>query len=148
MKKISVFILLIAATLTSCSKDDDGGSDENGGSEISESNLVGKWLLTGITRDGKAVELDECDLKTSYEFKSDKTSIFVETGIIGEGTNEEVCREWAYPAKWSLSNSTLTIIYDDENEALEIIELSNTTLIFDDSDNDSEDSSFSTFEKM
>lgn len=146
MKKIILSLFVLAASFSSCSKDDDGGADNNSGSEISEANLIGKWQLTGITRDGKAVELDECDLKSSYEFKSDKTSIFVETGFINEGADEEICKEWAYPAKWSLSSSTLTIIYDDENDVSEIIELSNTTLIFDDSD--SERSSIASYKKV
>ncbi|MFL1894199.1 lipocalin family protein [Aquimarina sp. 2-A2] len=131
MKRIILSLLIVAVTFASCSKD-DGGSDTNSGSEISEANLIGKWLLTDRTRDGKAVELDPCDLKSSYEFKSDKIAIYVETGIIGEGTNEEVCKEWASSEKWSLSGSTLTVTYEGEFEVetdiSEITELSSTKL--------------------
>ncbi|WP_378185796.1 lipocalin family protein [Aquimarina sp. W85] len=101
MKKISVFILLIAATFASCSKDDDGGS------EISEANLVGKWQWTASTENGKTYELDECDKLDSLEFKSNGE--VVDTYFDTVSSENSTCEPASSTSKWSLSGDQLTV---------------------------------------
>lgn len=124
MKKISVCILLIAAIFTSCSKDDDGGSD------ISEANLVGKWQWTASIENGKTDELDECDLKETNEYKANGE--LVNTYFYG-GTNQngevDCSNSGTTTYKWSLSGDQLTEIYEgNDSDISTIIELTGTTL--------------------
>ncbi|GAA4273796.1 lipocalin family protein [Aquimarina gracilis] len=126
MKKLSVFILLIAATFTSCSSDDDAPG-------ISEANLIGTWQWTAAAENGTPETLDECDLQDTYEFRTDGTlvSIFYNSTVtngqtICNGPNTD-------EFKWSLSGETLTFTFDGgtvtETETATITTLNGDTLM-------------------
>ncbi len=129
MKKLSLFVLLIAAILASCSSDDDAPSG------ISEANLIGEWKFTAASENGTPETLDECDLQDVYEFKaggslvntfynSNVTIADGQTTIICEGPNTD-------EFSWSLSGDQLTFTYGDavtEIETLTIVLLNSTTL--------------------
>ncbi|MFL1894198.1 lipocalin family protein [Aquimarina sp. 2-A2] len=139
MKKISVFILLIAATFASCSKDDDGGS------EISEANLIGKWQWTASTENGEVYQLDECDLKDFFQLKSGGELSGISYGKLTTTTNGQTtftCEEYPYSSKWSLSGDTLSVTYTDgnvsETETSTIKELTDSKLVIEYSYEDSD----------
>ena len=129
MKKLSLFILLIATTFVSCSKDDDVSDAV----EITEINLIGKWQLTKIEEDGKESILDDCDKKEISQFSirenGNKLAIFV-----GYSKNNGECTSSiSADYTWELSGNKLsTFILTDNNRAFEdsytILELSKTTL--------------------
>lgn len=60
-------ILFIACTLlTSCKKDDDTETTDP---------LIGTWQLEQVVEGGKEVTRDDCNKKSTIEFKSDKSYI-------------------------------------------------------------------------
>ena len=129
MKKLSLFILLIATIFISCSKDDDASDTV----EITEANLIGKWQLTRIEEDGKEIRLDDCDKKDISQFSirenGNKLAIFVENG-----ESNGVCKPYtSTDYTWELSgNKFSTFILENTNRNYEdfytIIELSKTIL--------------------
>lgn len=129
MKKLTLLLLCIVATLTSCSSDDDAAP------AITEAKLIGKWQWTASTENGEAVELDECDLKDTFEFKSNGDLIntyYPSTATTINGQTTVTCSDEALSDnyKWSLSGDQLTTIFNaaDVEENSKIIELTDTTL--------------------
>ncbi len=127
MKKLSVFILLIAATYISCNSDDDSPG------AITEDNLIGKWQLTAANENETPQTLDECDIQDVYEFKTggDFVNTFFNSIVtIANGQTTITCEDpITEEFSWSLSGDQLTFSYDDTStETLTIILLNNTTL--------------------
>lgn len=129
MKKLSLFILLVATIFISCSKDDDASDAV----EITEANLIGKWQLTKIEEDGKEIRLDNCDKKDISQFSirenGNKLAIFVENG-----ESNGVCEPYiSTDYSWELSGNKLSTFIltnndRDYEDVYTIIELSKTTL--------------------
>lgn len=129
MKKLSLFILLVATIFISCSKDDDASDTV----EITETNLIGKWQLTKIEEDGKEIKLDTCEDKDISQFSiaedGNKLAIFIENV-----ENNGVCKSYtSTDYTWELSgNKFSTSILGNANRNYEdfytIIELSKTIL--------------------
>ncbi len=129
MKKLSLFILLIAATFTSCSSDDDATTGGN-----SEADLLGTWELIELRENG-VVEAVECPNNDTLEFFSNNEAIFT---IYREGRLNElgevfrVCVETPQPDTviWSRNESIITFDFGGgDTEEGEITELSTSQLI-------------------
>ncbi|WP_108867555.1 lipocalin family protein [Aquimarina aquimarini] len=130
MKKLNLFILLIATIFISCSKDDDQTPETI---EITEKNLIGKWQLTKIEEDGKQITLNPCDKKdiSQFSIKEDgsKLAIFIGNSEI----NGECTPHQSTDYTWELSNnkfSTFILTGDRRNaeDLYTIIELTKTVL--------------------
>jgi hypothetical protein len=67
MKKSLVLIVIIAFSLFSCSKSDDG--------EIAQSSIVGKWRLVSVEQYGKLLPLTACDLSGYVELFANNTFV-------------------------------------------------------------------------
>ncbi|WP_158237193.1 lipocalin family protein [Aquimarina sp. MAR_2010_214] len=117
MKKLSLITLLIVTTFISCSKDDDA-------TPTNQELIIGKWQLTEITDSQGSETLNVCDLMDSYEFKSDKTAIYIEHG----GETAESCIPYESKETWSISKNILTAKYDKTTEDATILELNETML--------------------
>ncbi len=106
MKKLSLFILLIAATLTSCGSDDDSPG-------TTEANLIGKWQWTAASENGVAETLDQCDLQDTIEFQTGGTAVsifFNSTNTNGQITCGDAQTE---NITWSLSGDQLSLTYTE-----------------------------------
>ncbi len=109
MKKLSVFILLIVAITTSCSNDD---SNEDQNSNVSNTNLIGKWQLTKVVADGIEEPQSECDLKATTEFKEDGKLIEINFRNTNPSNDQSPCpdglmEEW----EWSVEGDQLTYMF-------------------------------------
>ncbi|AXT61345.1 hypothetical protein D1816_13640 [Aquimarina sp. AD10] len=129
MKKLSLFILLIAATFTSCSDDDESPAT---GIEITEANLIGNWKITAETENGNAVTLDNCDLfLTTQLFVNDQgenRATFIE-GVEMEGICTPTTSDgytWSLVSGNILKTETIDNIIAPDLE--KIIELTASTL--------------------
>lgn len=66
MKKVKLLaFLFLTLSLSSCSKDDDGGTNAN--------TIVGLWKIDSIVFDGEIEELDNCESQNTLEFSNDGT---------------------------------------------------------------------------
>lgn len=133
MKKLSIFILLIAVTFTSCSSDDDSAN-----TLINTANLLGKWRYTASTENGKETTLDECDKMDTIEFQVDdvitSTTFFTNT-VVNNGQTTTTCeQDSSESGEWSLSNSNLTIKFGNESSTIKILELTSTIVKFEEID--------------
>lgn len=131
MRKLSVFILVLAATFTSCSSDDDAPA-------ISEGNLIGKWQWTASEENGEAVTLDECDKMDTIEFQKDgvinSNTFFTNTTVNGNQTIVTCEEDFSGSGKWSLSGDVLTSTFGNQSGTVKIIELTSTTIKLEDVD--------------
>ena len=102
-----VFAILSAFILISCS---NGGSSGGG---ISEEDVIGKWNLKEVknTETGEAIELQECDLNTPWEFTDEQLE------PLGDGTEvkkvvataPEGCKWFGFDSKWTVKDGQLFI---------------------------------------
>ncbi len=125
MKKLSLFILLVATIFISCSKDDDASTKTN--KEL----IIGKWQLTSSTINGEVEALNECELKYTLEFLSNNVLNWVDP--YRTQPNEPIgCIESKGTLFWTLVDNNTIYIKDkltDPNEDPEkILELTDTTL--------------------
>jgi len=67
-KPILLAFLSIGLALTSCSKDDDDAQNQ----------LEGMWKLQAQSYSGEAEELDDCEKKSTVEFKGDNTVVITD----------------------------------------------------------------------
>lgn len=127
MKKPILFILLIAATITSCSSDDDSA----GALEITTANLVGKWQLINSTTDGKVETLNECELKYTIEYLSNGTVNWVDPYNNAKPDEPINCIESNGTLFWELVDLTIYLkekVEDTNEDPEKILELTKTTL--------------------
>ncbi len=123
MKKLSLFVLFIAATFTSCSSDDDSTSG------ISEANLIGTWQWSAAEEDGVAETLDQCDLQDTYEFTTAGKVISNFSSSSTDGSGVVTCvNPGSEEFGWSLSGDQLTFAFGTETETATILTLNSTTL--------------------
>lgn len=127
MKKLKVLFLSLLAltTIVSCSKDDDNDSST---SELIE----GIWQLTKEGETVKTLEAVENEGNcgtTTVVFKSDKTFTITNYYFF------ETCQQYRGSGTWEKTGNTLKIT-DEEGEISQtsIVELTASTLIVDDSD--------------
>ena len=125
MKKIIVLFVAIATTgftLTSCSKDDDGG--------INQANLIGKWEYSkeGEVIDGQELLIDYdhspgC-AKDYNEFLSNGT--LRDVGYYSNGVNP--CVEDIFNSTWSVSGNNIITTVLGVTYTAEVVTLNATTL--------------------
>lgn len=65
--KFLMLSLLVCSFFTACSSDDDGGNNNDP--------IVGTWEFTMETLDEEEQEIDDCELKTNYIFKSNNEAV-------------------------------------------------------------------------
>ncbi len=127
MKKLNLFVLLIAAfSIISCG-DDDGGS--GAALEITEENLVGTWQWTSSTIDGEAYELDDCQKQDTSTYSITSTgeniAVFTEHYLEDGDCISSESNEYT----WSLTDTVLSEIFGLADSRLyTITELTDTTL--------------------
>ncbi len=129
MKKLSLFVLLIAAMFTSCGSDDDSPV----GAEITEANLIGNWKLTSETENGTEITLDACDLLYTIQLfvndQGENRAKFIE-GVETTGGACEPSTSVDYV--WSLTSgnmlNTETVEGSVDQDSEKIIELTTSTL--------------------
>ncbi len=131
MKKLSLFILIIATVFASCGSDDDATQPETG--EVNDETLiVGKWEVTSIVIDGEALEADDCELNSTLEIKADKT---YEEQTYGGFSGGPCSPDPLISGTWELSGKTFTQ-KGDTSFSSTILELSATTLKYEFEDED------------
>lgn len=110
MKKILLFLPLVAVLFTSCKKDE--------GCSLSEESLVGTYKIGTIKYkasasspevDGKSLLLEDCELDDTQTFKADKTYIYADAGTACEENGTDA-------GTWSLTGNTITV--DGEAQAV------------------------------
>ncbi|GGX24900.1 lipocalin family protein [Aquimarina muelleri] len=129
MKKLNLFILLIATIFISCSKDDDASDNV----EITETNLIGKWQLIKIEEDGKEDILNDCDKKDISQFSIKEDGSKLAKFVGHHESNEECTSSISADYTWELSGNKLSTFiltnHDrDYEDVYTIITLSKTTL--------------------
>ena len=60
--KFLILSLLVSSFFTACSSDDDGGDNIDP--------IIGTWQKTAEIEDGVEIELDECELQSTFTFTS------------------------------------------------------------------------------
>jgi hypothetical protein len=100
MKKIKLFLVaIIAITVTSCSKSDEG---TNSSLSPTEQKLVGKWHTSS------SFQKDD-----TYSYNSDKTAVYVD--YYYNGTSSELI---TYNGAWAIVDGNILIeYYPDKGEA-------------------------------
>ncbi len=132
MKKLNLLVtLVLAITLFSCGSDDDSTDT----TEISATNLVGKWQLVSSTTDDEETVLRECEKLYTLEYKSDGTYAFndpYDSNAAQLIDGPVKCVDALGSGSWSLNGSDLTIteanVPDEGDDAEIILELTATTL--------------------
>jgi|SRR5690554_1863981 len=117
MKTLSLF-LLMAVLLVGCSKDDDSSESAS---------LIGTWKLTAEKLNGVNEDLDACDLKTTLVFSAATLKF---TAYFGENCEES----FEETGDYTRNGNTITIVFEDETQSVEITKLTNTTLEVTDED--------------
>lgn len=122
MKKLCVLFLSIVTlglTVSSCSHDDDQDT----------TSIEGKWEITkiGVIIGGQEtladyVNQNNCTIPT-IEYKTDGTFIDITSDYW-----DSQCSTYQETGTWKKDGSTLTLKYEDDDEKLEIMELTNSTL--------------------
>ncbi len=107
MKKLGIFILLIAVTLTSCGSDDDAAPQQ--GAITNESLITGTWELTARKELGVDKTLDNCEKTSTIQFDANKT--YTEKTFVD--ISNECVSDGEFVGTWSISAETLTLTYND-----------------------------------
>ena len=120
MKKLVLFVSVLALGLTSCSKDDDGGSSAS---------LEGKWEYS---KDGMSVNGNEAllDYDHSENCPKDYMQITATTVVdhyfYNDGTPE--CDEEIDSSTYTRDGNTLSVTVDGTTYTGEILQLDGSTL--------------------
>ncbi|MEW7289030.1 lipocalin family protein [Aquimarina sp. 2304DJ70-9] len=107
MKKLSLFILLIAVTLTSCGSDDDAAPQQL--TLPNETLITGIWELTARKELGVDRTLDNCELTSTIQFNANKT--YTEKTFVN--ISNECVSDGEFIGTWAISGETLTLVYND-----------------------------------
>ncbi|MBL0683814.1 lipocalin-like domain-containing protein [Aquimarina mytili] len=127
MKKLSLLTLLIISVFISCSEDDAPAPSPT---VFEESDLVGKWQLTGIEENGVALVLSECEKKDLSNFSISENGENV-ASFVENIEDNETCTEFISNIyNWTLTtgNVLTTTFGSADTDTQTIIELTDTTL--------------------
>ena len=122
----STLIICLFLILTSCSSDDNGGTDIN-----FEDSIIGTWKYTSSTFNGVNDELTECDFLNTLVFNSTQlisTEYYGDTCEMIDITTET----------YSITGTLISIIFEGETYTSEILILNTTTLSLKDIDGSDE----------
>lgn len=117
MKKLILFVAVLALGLSSCSKDDD---------KAPEAELVGKWEFSqegAIINGQEVLEPYVHEVDCAKDFLLFAASTVTEYNYYGADCEEEI-----YVDAYNRNGNTLNIMMDGELFVVEIVSLSNTTL--------------------
>ena len=124
MKALKFLVALTVLLSFSCSSDDDSGAPSN--NEL----ILGKWQWTASTSDGTPVELDECELQDTLEFKADgEVTSVSHNGVISieDGTLECVASA-TVDAEYTIDGNVITVEIGTSSNEGTIVTLNATTL--------------------
>lgn len=119
MKKFLFLFILISAsvfTFSSCSKDDDGGSD----------NIVSKWRFeqSGLIYDG-----EELLMPYDHECESQKDHLDIQgSGIVKQVLFDDDCDKETEEGRWERNGDTLKLTFEGVSQNWEILTLDSNTL--------------------
>lgn len=116
MKKLVLFVSVLALGLTSCNKDDDGGTSAA---------LEGNWEYS---REGIAANGQEA--LTDYDHTdgcSKDYTVITATSVVDHSFGEN-CEEFLTTATYTRSGNTLTTTYEGQTFTSEILQLDGSTL--------------------
>jgi len=116
--KTTLLITLISLFTFSCTKDESSDAGEN------QAKIIGKWLLTGETENGIALEIDECASILTFT-----NTQLMSTYYYGENCEESE----VYNQEYTIDESTISVIEDGETYSASIVRLTSATLIIKDS---------------
>ena len=124
--KFLILSLLVCSFFTACSSDDDGGDNIDP--------IIGTWQKTAEVEDGVEIELDECELQSTFTFTSNNEMSSISyyeyedeclldtnssnwynqgNNVYGIGESEEAIED---SIEFTFSNNNNTISYEYEFE--------------------------------
>lgn len=113
MKKVKLLaFLFLTLSLSSCNKDDDGGSDVN--------TIVGLWNFDSIAFDGEIEELDNCETQNTIKFSNDGT--YTTTSYNDFNSQDQCIISEVFQGTWEfISGNDYRITGDGETNNIEIL---------------------------
>jgi hypothetical protein len=101
--KYLLFPILFTLLVLSCSKDDTT-------TPITDS-IIGIWQLEQLIESNVEITLSDCFKKTTSEFKSDGTHVFIQFN------NEDGCKSETVISTWKkIDSKTVQLTYEDDTE--------------------------------
>lgn len=133
LNPVMIAILLSILTI-SCSSDDDSGDSgtDNQSTFIAptsiegniEEDLLAIWQVVSITEDGKAEELDQCDLQETVSFTEANMYFTQETS-----NNQEPCELQQFNGRHTIRGNFVDITIGGDSFTKEVIGLNATGLV-------------------